>query len=106
MKDSEQRDRFHEGLYYPNAGEALERQEATFKAVVGAEQVVKKVKKAIRAKKIPRIKGDMKLMAEKALDANIITQEEFDLVVEAEKLRWEAIQVDDFDNNEYGVVKY
>lgn len=107
LTDSEQRDRHHFGMFFPTKeGEALERQEATFKAVIGAENVVKKVKKAVKAKKIPRIKGDMNAMAKNALDAGIITQAELDLIAESEKLRWDAIQVDDFDNEEFGVKPY
>ncbi|MCB0421073.1 MAG: acyl-CoA dehydrogenase [Bdellovibrionales bacterium] len=107
LTDSEQRDRMHVGLYYPkDMSESLAHQEATFKAVTGAEDVVRKVKKAVKAKVVPRIKGNMKAMAEKAMEAGVITQAELDLIEESEKLRWESIQVDDFDNKEFSVIPY
>ena len=100
LTDSEQRDRHTAGIYVSkDPDDALNRLERTFKTVKLAEGIEKKVRKAVKAKTIPKAKGPALLKA--ALDAKVITQEEFDTMTQAEKMRYEAIQVDDFSQEEY-----
>lgn len=100
QQDSPQRDRLTEGIFLPkNDKEAITRIDNAFKAVKQAETIEKKVRKAVRAKTIPKIKGDQ--VYDEALKANVITREEFDQVKKAAELRWDSIQVDDFTQQEY-----
>jgi acyl-CoA dehydrogenase len=96
-----QRDRICSGIYIPtDAGkEQIARLERTFLAVKAAEDTDRKVKKAVRAKQLPKIKGAA--LFQEALKKGVISQPEFDRLAEAEKLRWETIQVDEFTLEEY-----
>jgi acyl-CoA dehydrogenase len=97
----EQRSRICEGIFLPkNASkEQIARLEETLIAVKAAEDTDRKVKRAVRAKQLPKIKG-VKLY-EEALAKNVITQAEFEMLAQSEKLRWNAIQVDEFTLEEY-----
>ena len=53
----------------------------------------------MKKKVLPKIKGPQ--LVQEALDKGVINQEEFELVQKAEELRWDAIQVDDFSEEEY-----
>jgi len=100
QEDTEQRNRLTEGIYLPTGeNEAMARLDRAFSAVKKAEAIEKKVRQAVRAKKIPKIKGDK--VYQLALDNKVITQQEFDEVKKAAELRWDAIQVDDFTQDEY-----
>lgn len=100
QQDSSQRDRLTEGIYLPkNDKEAITRLDNAFKAVKKAEEIERKVRKAVRAKTIAKIKGDK--LYDEALKANVITQAEFDQIKKAMTLSWDAIQVDDFSQQEY-----
>lgn len=95
-----QRDRLTEGLYLPkDAEQAMGRLERAFLACVAADQVMAKIKKGIRAKKLPRQKP-MTLL-EEAVAADVITTEDVAIVQRAEELREDAIQVDSFSEEEY-----
>jgi len=100
QKDSEQRNRMTEGLFYPTGEhEALRKLEVTFKAVKAAEETEKKLRHAVKSKKLPKIKGPK--LIEEALKAGIITQVEAANVKRAEELRSDCIQVDDFSPEEF-----
>lgn len=96
-----QRDRICEGIYIPKdaAKEQVARLEQTLLAVKAAEDTDRKVKKAVRSKQIPKIKGPQ--LYEEALKKGVISQSEFESIARAEKLRWDAIQVDEFTLEEY-----
>jgi len=53
----------------------------------------------VKAKKIPKVRGPKAI--EEALKAQIISQTEYDLISEAERLRLDAVQVDEFMEAEY-----
>lgn len=96
----DQRNRLCEGIYVPkDAKEHLAMLEKTFLAVKAAEDTDRKVKRAVRSKQLPKLKGAA-LYAE-ALSKGVITQAEFNMLAESEKLRWDAIQVDEFTLEEY-----
>ncbi len=96
----EQRDRMTDGIYVPeDVNEALGRLENAFRLSTEAEDVARKIKDAIRAKKLPRDKPAR--LVQKALEENIITKEEAGLVKRAEEARFDAIQGDEFTLDEY-----
>ncbi len=94
------RARHSEGIYIPTgAHEQFAKLEETFIVVKRAEATDRKVRKAVKAKTIPKLKGAA--AAKAALEKGVITQPEFDELALADKLRWESIQVDDFTETEY-----
>ncbi len=100
QKDSEQRDRLTDGIFYPSReGEALKRLEIAFKTVKAAEDTEKKIRQALKSKKIPKVKGPK--LVEEALKAGVISEMEAANLKKAEELRLDAITVDDFSQTEY-----
>jgi len=100
QKDSEQRDRLTDGIFYPTReGEALKRLELAFKTVKAAEDTEKKIRQALKSKKIPKVKGPK--LVEEALKAGVISEMEAANLKKAEELRLDAITVDDFSQTEY-----
>lgn len=100
LSDTDQRLRHTEGIYIPkNSNEQLSKLEATFKLVKRAEDADRKIRKAIKEKAMPKVKGAAASQA--ALDKGIITKTEFDDLQKADEMRVAAIQVDDFSQEEY-----
>jgi acyl-CoA dehydrogenase len=100
LTDSEQRLRHTAGIYIPpNTSEHLGLLEETFRVVKRAEAADRKVRAAIKEKTLPKLKGAPAYQA--ALEKNVITKEEHADLVRAEELRTQAIQVDDFSQEEY-----
>ena len=100
MDNREQRERLTDGIFVPqDADDAWGRYEVAFKAVKEAEAVDRKIRNAIRRKKMPKTKG--KKRVEVAFEHKVISQEERDLMFKTEELRWQAIQVDEFSEDEY-----
>lgn len=100
LDNQELRLRHTEGIYVPkNANEQLGRLEATYTVVKRAEAAERKIKKAVKDKTIPRAKGAALLQS--ALEKNVVTKEEFADLSKADELRYDAIQVDDFGQEEY-----
>ncbi len=98
--DGEQRDRMTQGIFYPTAdGEALRRFELAFKAVKAAEVTEKKIRQAVKEKKLPKAK--LPQLIQQAAEKGIITHEELANLKKAEELRLDAITVDDFSQLEY-----
>lgn len=98
MTDSQQRVRLTEGVYMPAEGQLALLEEA-FRTVKQAELVDRKVRTAVKAKTLPKAKGAA--LYESALASGVISAEEHALLARAEELRNEAIQVDDFSQDEY-----
>lgn len=100
QQDSAQRDRFCSGIFHPTReGEALKRLDDTMKAVKRAEAIEKKVRKAVQEKKIS--KGPVAQLLKEALDKGILTEMEVAELKKAEALRYDAILVDSFTQEEY-----
>ncbi len=100
QKDGEQRDRMTEGLFYPKGeNEALRKMEVAFKVVKTAEEAEKKIRKAIKAKKLA--KGKIAQLIEEATKKGIISEIEAANLKKAEEVRLQAITVDDFSQEEY-----
>jgi acyl-CoA dehydrogenase len=64
-----------------------------------AEPVERKIKDAIKAKQLPRIRG--KKLVEMATEKGIVTRDEAETIARAEAARRDAIQVDAFTLEEY-----
>ncbi len=108
-----QRDRLTDGIYWVMesshgaaavktrlaADDQTARLENAFNMVTKAEVVDKKIRSAIKAGTMPRLKG-AKAWNE-ALSKKVISDEEFRLVTEADKVRYDAILVDDFTEAAY-----
>lgn len=96
----DQRERITEGSFLPkDESEAVAQLEKAFLLSVQAEDVARKIKDAIKAKKLPRQKPATLL--DEALTQGIITQQDYRLVERAEAERAEAIRVDSFTLDEY-----
>ena len=99
LTNEEQRDRLTKGMYLPTkVSEGLGRLEHAYAVCRKAEAVEKKVRSAVKAK---TLKKKSPTLLQDALNAGVITQAEYKLIAEAEMLRLDAIQVDDFDEEEY-----
>lgn len=100
MAGGEQRDRLTDGIYKPkDANEQIGRLESTLKLVLAAETIEKKVYKARKAGQLPRLKGPALLDA--AREKGVISADEYSTVKRASEARWDAIQVDDFSQEQY-----
>lgn len=100
MDSPEMRERLSAGIFIgKEKGESMERLDRTYLAVKAAEAIEKKVRKAVRKKQLKKKKGAG--LYDDALKAGVITQDEFNMISESEKMRWDAIQVDDFSEEEY-----
>jgi acyl-CoA dehydrogenase len=90
------RDRLTEGAYIPRReDDVIGRLDLAMEAAVKAEPLEQKLRRAMREKKIAD--GRPEEMRAAALKAGILTQEEHDHLVYAERLRRDVIKVDDFD---------
>jgi acyl-CoA dehydrogenase len=100
LTDSEQRLRHTEGIYMPpNEIEQLGLLEEAFRVVKRAEEIDRRVRSAVKAKSIPKMKG--KALYDTARDKGVITADEHKVLMRSESLRTAAIQVDDFSQEEY-----
>lgn len=100
LEDSEFRSRLTDGIHIPQSrDEQLGRLEYAMKVVLKTDASEKKIRKAIKAGTIPKAKGPA--VWESALAKSVITQEEYNLLKEAEAVRYDAILVDDFSETEY-----
>ena len=100
LTDSEQRLRHTDGIYMPKGtSEHLGFLEETFRVIKRAEVVDRKVRAAVKAKTLQKAKG--RKLYEAALAAGVINADEQALLLRAEEMRNEAIQVDDFSQEEY-----
>lgn len=100
LQDSEQRNRLTSGVYVPPENEdGLGKLEWAFKLTLEAAAVEKKIKKAVRAKQLP--KKRVKDLVDEAVSKSVISQEEKNLLAKAIAARWDAIQVDDFADEDF-----
>lgn len=113
MTAGEQRDRMTDGIYWVgekshgmskvidrlSKGDQTARLENAFMVATKADAAEKKMRKAFKSGQMTNKRG---LKAwEEALSKNILTQEEFKLLGEADKVRFDAILVDDYSAEEY-----
>lgn len=113
LTSGEQRDRLTSGIYWigekshglSQVLDRLSKQDQTarlenaFSVVTKSEAAEKKIRMAFKAGNIKAKRGLASW--EEALGKKIITQDEFKLLTEADKVRYDAILVDDFSEKEY-----
>jgi acyl-CoA dehydrogenase len=100
QEPGETRDRMTDGIYVPSdPTEAVGRYENALLLITEANPVYKKLYIAIKKRELP--KDSFLNLLKPALDKNIITKDEADMVRKAEEARTDAIQVDDFSVDEY-----
>lgn len=100
LQDSDQRDRLFYGVYMPKEkDQQVAKLEHTLEIVKRAEKIERKLRDAVKTRALPKIKG-AKLIAI-GLEKSVITAEEAETLKRAEEARWDAIQVDDFTEEEY-----
>lgn len=112
MQASEQRDRMTDGIYWISEAthgaavvkakahkEQSARLENAFLISLAADAIERKIHKAVKAKQIPRVKGIAGW--DQALAKNIITQDEYKTLKEAAEVRYDAVLVDDYSEQEY-----
>lgn len=94
------RARLTEGIYLPKDREQqVARLEYAFTISHKSDALEKKIRAAIKAGQMPKKKGSAAI--EEAFAKNVINQEEYNLLKEAEAVRFDAIMVDDFSESEY-----
>jgi acyl-CoA dehydrogenase len=100
QEPSEQRDRLTSGIFTSSdLQEPIGRLENAFLLTKQTEATFKKIRKAVRQKQIPKLKGAQ--ANEAAFKAGVITEDEFKGISKAEEARDEVIQVDSFTLEEY-----
>jgi acyl-CoA dehydrogenase len=99
LAPSETRNRLVEGVYLtPNANNVPGRMHHALDKVIASEPVERKVVKAIKAGQIVALEAAAQL--DEAVQKNVITAAERDLLAEVRVLTNEFIAVDDFDSAE------
>ncbi|MBV34435.1 MAG: acyl-CoA dehydrogenase [Rickettsiales bacterium] len=106
MKDCEIRDRITQYAYVGNTDDDVTgRVELAFKKVLEADSVRFKLRKAMKSKELDKNLTNMERI-EQALDKGIITEDEKQILSDAETARMDVIQVDDYSNEQIsGVVE-
>jgi acyl-CoA dehydrogenase len=100
MKEGGIRDRLTQGIYLPKErDQAVGRLDYAFSVSLRAEAAEKKIKKAIRDKALPKQKTNT--LIDEAASKNIITPDEAKLLKEADQVRYDAILVDDYNEEQY-----
>jgi acyl-CoA dehydrogenase len=100
LGDADLRVRHTDGIFVPKTtDEQLGLLEETYRVAKRAEIAEKKIRKAIHKKVLPKTKGSASFQT--ALEKNVISKEEFADLNRAEEMRYLAIQVDDFSQEEY-----
>jgi acyl-CoA dehydrogenase len=96
------RESLKDGVYIPKeASEPLAQLEEAFKLVHESLGVYSRIRKATKEGKLK--KGKAKQLLNDALEAKVINQAEYDMVLRTEKVRNEIVQVDSFDLEEMPV---
>ncbi len=103
LTNMEQRDRLTHGIYIPDV--SLRNQEQTARLdyammIVGkADSIDAKIRSAVKKGLVPKKKYPE--LALEARKANIITEDELRSLQEAEQVRYDAVLVDDFSEDQY-----
>lgn len=100
MKEGGIRDRLTAGIYMPkDRNQQLARLEYAFSVTLKAEAAEKKIRQAVREGVLPKKKAH--LLLDEAMKKNIISGDEMKLLQEADAIRYDAILVDDFSEEQY-----
>ncbi len=100
MHASEARDRLTVGIYQPtDRKESIGRLEFALQMTEASKKIEQKIKDAVRKKVLPKKKVDK--LHEAACEKGVITSDELRDLKLAKQARWDAVQVDDFSQEEY-----
>jgi acyl-CoA dehydrogenase len=100
LSPSDTRDRLTEGIFIPdNTDEPLGRIEKALTRVIAAEQLEKKIQKAVKSETVK--KGFMEDELEEALNIGVINNEEAGIIRAEMKIRKEVVRVDDFPKDKW-----
>ena len=100
MVPGERRDRLFDGVFVPDdTSQPLGRYENAMVLAYEADGIAKKIKVAVKSGELPKARPAE--LVEKALEIGLITSDEAELMARAEAARNDAIQVDDFDVEDY-----
>lgn len=100
LYNEEVRNRLTVGIFMPKKeGEQLHRLENARRIVIQAETVEAKMRKAVKSGAVPKAKG--MALYESCKSKGIINDQEFNLLKEVDKVRLDAVTVDDFSEQEY-----
>ncbi|HEX4926237.1 MAG TPA: acyl-CoA dehydrogenase [Bdellovibrionales bacterium] len=98
--DGPARERLTEGIYMPKStDEAVARLEHAFKVIKSSELSERKIRKAIAEGRMEKKKGAV--LYDEALAKQVISDDEYKNLKLANEVRWQAIQVDDFSEEEF-----
>ncbi|RAP32893.1 acyl-CoA dehydrogenase, partial [Candidatus Marinamargulisbacteria bacterium SCGC AG-439-L15] len=93
-------DRLTSDIYVPDSpNEGLGRLENTLISILKVAPIHKKIMKAVKSRLLS--KGRLQNLIPIAVDQGVISREEAKLLILAEDKRLDAIQVDDFSQDEY-----
>ena len=97
---SEARNRLTDGIFIPNSRtDGLGRLEYAFELALVAEKIEKRIRDAVRRKILP--KGKTEALKQRAVELGIINAQDLKDLELAKAAYWDAIQVDDFSDEEY-----
>lgn len=100
IHDTPTRERMIDGLYIPkDINQQMGRLHHAFKIVNQADTAENKIRKAIKEGRLPKKKPH--LLIEEALSQAIITSNDKEVLLKSEAIRFDAIQVDDFNEEQY-----
>lgn len=100
IHDTPTRERMIEGMYLPqDTNEQVGRLQQAFKIMNQADSAEKKIRKAIKEGRLPKKKP--LLLVEEAFAQAIITSSDKDVLLKSELIRFDAVQVDDFNEEQY-----
>lgn len=100
LQPGEQRDRLTPCIHLPSdPASALGRLEHAMRLCCDAEPVLKKLREAVKAGRLPKARTEQ--LVDQAAEAGIVTEAERKLLRDAEAARTEAIAVDSFDLQQY-----
>ncbi len=96
MRNNSYRDRIKKRLYLSgDSSQPLDRVENAFQKVLACSELYKRLSAAIKSKKLP--KKALENLLDEALEKEVISEEEFNKLQEAEAARFDALQVDEFE---------
>lgn len=100
MKEGGIRDRLTDGIYLDkNPNHQMGRLENAFQVTLKSDAAEKKIRKAVRDGILPKKKTNM--LYDEAKNKNVISADEHKLLQEADGIRYDAILVDDFSEEQY-----
>jgi acyl-CoA dehydrogenase len=104
LEDDDARGGLSAGIFVPAESDpGLGQLEAALREAVAAHRVETKIRDAVRAGRLDKAPGD--ILLEAALAAGIVSRDEYEQVLHADKVRDEVIQVDAFTAAAYSALR-